>query len=156
MRRALTLVLVPVILALAPAGALAAAASLPDIEDEVMCVTCRVPLNTAQSPQADRERAYIRDLIRQGKDKEQIKAALVSEYGEEVLATPSDDGFGRAAYIVPIVLIVLLAAGLAVALPRRRRRAAAGDGPAPDDAETPEISAEDAARLDADLARFDA
>lgn len=155
MRRALTLILVPLALALAPAGALAAAASLPDIEDEVMCVTCRVPLNTAQSPQADRERAYIRDLIRQGKDKEQIKAALVSEYGKEVLATPSDDGFGRAAYIVPIVVIVLLAAGLAVALPRRRRRGA-GEGSADDDVETPEISAEDAARLDADLARFDA
>lgn len=155
MRRALTLILIPVVLALAPTGALAANASLPDIEDEVMCVTCRVPLNTAQSPQADRERAFIRDLIRQGKDKEQIKAALVSEYGKEVLATPSDDGFGRAAYVVPIVVIVLLAAGLAVTLPRRRRRAAA-DGPPAEEAETPEISAEDAARLDADLARFDA
>lgn len=155
MRRALALLLVPVVLVLAPAAALAADASLPDIEDEVMCVTCRVPLNTAQSPQADRERAYIRDLIRQGKDKEQIKAALVSEYGEEVLATPSDDGFGRAAYIVPIVVIVLLAAGLAVTLPRRRRRTDAG-GPSSDEAEAPEISAEDAARLDADLARFDA
>lgn len=155
MRRALVLLLVPVVLAFAPAGALAANASLPDIEDEVMCVTCRVPLNTAQSPQADRERAYIRDLIRQGKDKEQIKAALVSEYGKEVLATPSDDGFGRAAYIVPIVVIVLIAAGLAVTLPRRRRRAAA-DGPGADEPEAPEISAEDAARLDADLARFDA
>ena len=33
--------------------------SLPAIERQVMCVTCKIPLNVAQSPQADRERAYI-------------------------------------------------------------------------------------------------
>ena len=43
-------------LALAPASALAAPprASFNDIEDEVMCDTCNVPLNIAQSDRATR------------------------------------------------------------------------------------------------------
>ena len=40
--------------------------SLPVIERQVMCVTCKIPLNVAQSPQADRERAYIQSLIDEG------------------------------------------------------------------------------------------
>lgn len=151
-RRVVTLLLA-VALAV-PGAALAAETTLPDVEDEVMCPTCSMPLNTAQSPQADEQRAFIRELIADGQDKEQIKAALVAEYGEDVLADPQDDGFGLAAYVVPVVLIGLLAVGLFALLPRRRRRrkvpatglAAAGG---------PELSAEDAARLDEDLARYD-
>jgi hypothetical protein len=32
-------------------------ASLPVIERQVMCVSCKIPLLLAESPQADRERA---------------------------------------------------------------------------------------------------
>lgn len=151
-RRALTLLLAFVLVL--PGAALAAEATLPDIEDEVMCPTCSIPLNTAQSPQADEQRAFIRELIADGQDKEQIKAALVAEYGEDVLADPQDDGFGIAAYVVPILLIGLLAVGLFALLPRRRRRSTA---PATGVAGTgsPGLSAEDSARLDADLARYD-
>ena len=34
-------------------------ASLPDIEDEVMCVECGTPLNLSNAPVADREREFI-------------------------------------------------------------------------------------------------
>ena len=37
--------------------------SLPAIERQVMCVTCKIPLNVAQSPQANREREFIQGLI---------------------------------------------------------------------------------------------
>src|ERR1700730_12237173 len=50
--------------------------SLPTIERQVMCVTCKVPLNVAQSPQADRERAFIQGLIDAGQTEAQIKRAL--------------------------------------------------------------------------------
>ncbi len=140
-------------LLLAPAAAFGQA-SLPDIEDEVMCPTCNMPLNTAQSPQADDQRAFIRELIADGQDKEQIKAALVSEYGQDVLADPDDEGFGIVAYIGPIVLLGGLAIGLLALLPRRRRdRASTAPAAA---AGGPSLSAEDTARLDADLARYDA
>ena len=60
-------------------------ASLPDIEDEVMCTICGTLLEESQSPQADRERALIRKLIARGEDKDQIKDAIVAEYGPRVL-----------------------------------------------------------------------
>ena len=90
-----------------------------------MCVTCKIPLNVAQSPQADRERAFIQSLIDQGETEAQIKHALVGQYGPTVLALPSDHGFDLAAYLVPVAAFLALLAALAVLLPRWRRRAGA-------------------------------
>jgi cytochrome c-type biogenesis protein CcmH len=139
---------------LAAAGPAAAAdsprASLPAIERQVMCVTCKIPLNLAESPQADRERAFIRALIAQGRSQAQIKRALVDQYGPTALALPKASGFDLAAYLVPAGAVLLLVAGLFALLARWRRRAAPG-GPSP----PPALSEADAAELDADLARFD-
>ena len=59
---------------------------------------------SAFSPQAERERDFIRAQIAQGRTKEQIKRALVSEFGPERArpAGPGDSGFNWAAYLVPI------------------------------------------------------
>src|SRR6202035_4097413 len=54
--------------------------SLPQIERQVMCVTCKIPLNVAESAQADRERAFIQSLIDRGDSEAQIKRALVGQY----------------------------------------------------------------------------
>ena len=120
------------LLALLTAAATAAAATprttFNDVEDEVMCVACGVPLPIAESPQADQERAVIRRLIAQGLTKDQVKAQLVKTYGtDRILATPKDSGFGLAAYLVPIVLVLAAIGGLAFALPRWRRNRAADD-----------------------------
>jgi cytochrome c-type biogenesis protein CcmH len=127
-------------------------ASLPVIERQVMCVTCKIPLNVAQSPQADRERAFIQSLIDEGRDEAQIKRALVDQYGPAALALPSAHGFDLAAYLVPLAACLALLAALAVLLPRWRRRAREQAAVEPT-AQT--LSATDAARLDADLTRFD-
>ena len=152
-------------LASAPVGALAGAQSargssgalvprttLPTIERQVMCATCKIPLNVAESPQADRERAFIRNLIVQGQTEAQIKSALVAQYGPAVLALPSTKGFDLAAYLVPGAVVLALLVLLALLLPSWRRHArsqalTASGGP--------ELSSSDAARLDADLERFD-
>jgi cytochrome c-type biogenesis protein CcmH len=150
MRRAALVLMTAVALAAAPAAALAAPASLVDVEDEVMCTTCNVPLNIADAPQAERERAFIRRLIGQGLDKEQIKAAMVAEYGEDVLALPDSGGFGWTAYAIPFALVVLLAGGLMLLLPSWRRRSPQGIG---DSAKT-KLSDDEARRLDDDLGRY--
>ena len=152
-RRVLTLL--TLLLALSAPAALAAEpkASLPDIEDEVMCVSCNVALNVAESPQAYRQREYIRSLVEQGRTKQQIKAALVDEYGANVLAMPEDDGIGLAAYLVPIAVVLALVALAAFFLPRWRGRTPAGPAvamPAGAGATDAEL-----ARLDADLRRED-
>jgi cytochrome c-type biogenesis protein CcmH/NrfF len=144
--------LVVLLLALAPASAAAAPSrpSLPYIEDQVMCPTCGIPLIEADSPQADREKVFIQGLLAQGLSFAQIKQQLVAQYGTAVLALPQDKGFDATVYVIPIVLVALLLLTLVLALPRWRRR---GIAPTPD-AGIP-LRPEDAARLDADLARFD-
>jgi cytochrome c-type biogenesis protein CcmH len=139
-------------LACAPAGAVTSRASLPVIERQVMCATCKIPLNVAESPQADRERAFIRQLIAQGRGEAQIKSALVAQYGPAVLALPSAKGFDLAAYLVPAAVVLALLALLALLLPSWRRHARAQ---ADASSGAPELSASQAARLDADLERFD-
>jgi cytochrome c-type biogenesis protein CcmH len=125
------------------------AASFADVEDEVMCVSCNVALNVAESPQADAERRFIRELIAKGDDKQQVKDALVQVYGDNVLALPKSEGINWAAYLVPIALVATLAVALGFGLRRWRRREPA------DEVRTPELSDDEAARLDADLALFD-
>jgi cytochrome c-type biogenesis protein CcmH/NrfF len=131
-------------------AAVAGPASLVDIEDEVMCTTCNVALNVAESPQADRERAFIRGLIAKGLDKQQVKAALVAEYGEDVLALPKADGVGLTAYAIPFGLLAVLAGGLALLLPSWRRRSPQGIG----DTTSVALSDDEARRLDDDLDRY--
>src|SRR4029078_1069562 len=91
-------------------------ASFADVEEEVMCVSCNVALNVAESPQADAERKYIRELIAKGDDKEQVKRALVAVYGNNVLALPKSEGINWAAYLVPIALVATLAIALGFGL----------------------------------------
>jgi len=152
MRRAL----LPIVLVLCATPALASAAaprtSLPVIERQVMCVTCKIPLNVAQSPQADRERAFIQSLIDQGEGEAEIKSALVGQYGPTVLGLPSGRGFNLIAYLVPLAIVAALLALLFILLPRWRHSAR---GRAGGEERAPMLSPADAARLESDLERFD-
>ncbi len=142
---------------LAPATATATAAvapraSLTDIESDVMCTACREPLEVAQSPQADSERAYIRGLIAQGETKSQILKNLVAQYGTAVLGKPPAHGFNLAVYVIPLAILAVGAAILAFTLPRwRRRTRAAARAPA---ATGPVLDPTDAQRLDQELSQF--
>jgi cytochrome c-type biogenesis protein CcmH/NrfF len=143
------LALLTLLAALLLAGpAQAQRATLPDIEDEVMCVECGTVLSVSNSPVAQQERDFIRRQIAAGKTKEQIKAALVAEYGSEVLAEPERSGVNLALWLVPIALVLAAALGIAVGVRRWRRATPAEDEPLP-----PPLSPEDASRLDAELSR---
>jgi cytochrome c-type biogenesis protein CcmH len=146
-----------VVLALAflPAAVGTAAAprtSIADVEDEVMCPICGTLLELAESPQAQRERAFVKREIASGKTKDEVKDALVAEYGPDVLALPGSSGFALSAYLVPVVAFVLAMVALALGV-RRWRRAARLPSPRP--REPAGTGDEDAERLEADLARYD-
>jgi cytochrome c-type biogenesis protein CcmH len=154
-RAALASLLALTLLAPAPLSALAATprTSLSEISSEVMCPVCGTLLELAESPQAQREKAFVSRLVDEGKSKDQIKDALVAEYGTEVLALPQGSGFDLSAYLVPIVAFVVAAIALTIGVLRWRRAGNAPDREGPSAAAGP--SPEDAERLDADLARYD-
>jgi cytochrome c-type biogenesis protein CcmH len=138
-------------LALATAGTASAAprASLPDIEDEVMCVECGTALNLSHAPVAERERAFIRREIARGRTKQQIKNELVDRFGPGVLAMPEDKGFGRAAYLVPILAALAASIAVFVAVRQWRRR------PGRPAAVPGGLDPADQSRLERELAAYD-
>ncbi|MEX2211176.1 MAG: cytochrome c-type biogenesis protein [Gaiellaceae bacterium] len=127
--------------------ALAAAAppTLSDLEDEVVCPTCKTTLDQSDAPIAERMRAYIRERIAAGDTKQEIKDKLVAQFGTRVLAEPPKRGFDLLAWVLPLVGAAVGAAAIGLVAWRWRRAAPAG-GP---------IDPELERRLDQELARFD-
>ncbi len=153
-----TLAIGLVALLLVPAAAAAQECprtTLADVEDEVMCPVCGTPLGLAsEAPQAEREREYIQELIARCKSKDEVKRALVAEFGESVLALPGDQGDDDLGdvlvYAVPAVGIVLASAGIAFAVVRWRRRTRGDREPG-----GPALAGADGSRLDDDMDRYD-
>jgi cytochrome c-type biogenesis protein CcmH len=156
-KRALATALVALLALAAPAAAQQCPrTSLGDIEDEVMCPRCERPLNTVdREPQAQRQRAFIQGQIDQCKSKEEIKDALVAQFGPDVLSVPESEGFDATAFIVPVAvpLLALGAIGLTAMRWRRRRPAGAAPAATATDAES-SLDPSDSARLDEDLERY--
>jgi cytochrome c-type biogenesis protein CcmH len=141
-----------------PGGALAQECpktTLGDIEDEVMCPICGTPLGLAsEAPQAQQQRAFIEEQIADCRSKEQIKTALVAQFGEGVLALPGDESGDDElsdvlVYAIPALAILLALGGIGFAVVRWR---GAQKRPRPG---APEPAGSDASRLDADLERYD-
>ena len=132
--------------------------TLGDVEDEVMCTVCGVPLNLAtDAPQAARERAFIVSQIKQCRTKSQIKDQLVAQYGDRVLALPKAKGFGLTTYAVPIVGFLIAAALIAyTAIRWRGRRRPRGDAlRTPEQQSAAALDPSASAQLEADLKRYD-
>jgi cytochrome c-type biogenesis protein CcmH len=131
-------------------------ASLPDLEDEVMCPICGTLLGMSRAPAAERQRVFMRKLILEGKTNEQIKDALVAEYGPQVLGLPDDDEINFFVYLVPLLGLILATLGVLWAALRWRR---SRDGRDPDgkygDTASRQPDGPEEARLDRDLAEYD-
>jgi cytochrome c-type biogenesis protein CcmH len=155
MRALLVAALLAFALIASPATAAAPRASLPDIEDEVMCLECGTALNVSTSDVADQERDFIAGLIAEGKTKAEIKAALVNEYGPRVLAEPQDDGFQLTAWVVPVLAALAALALVILVAGRWRGRGRADDGAAANAADDDGLEPDDSRRLDDELAAFD-
>ena len=150
MRRLLAITLSLSLLAGSPARAASPATwSVADLENEVMCTVCHLPLNESQSAFADGVRLQIQQKHDLGWSKQRTLDWLVQQYGEEVLAAPPKHGFGLLAWVVPGVVLLGgtgIAAVLALSWSRGRRP------PPPPGASVSDDAAMDA-RIDADLER---
>jgi cytochrome c-type biogenesis protein CcmH len=133
------------------AGSAAGAGGRPnasDLEAELVCPVCQTTLDQSDAPVAERMKAYIRRRIAAGDSAQEIKAALVSQFGPNVLATPSKSGFGLLAWLVPILVVLgaALVIGAFVLAWSRRRPPPGPERPLDADLER---------RVDEELARFE-
>jgi len=144
--------------ALLAALALAApalAASPPNeaaIETKLVCPVCHETLDESNAPVAQQMKQEIRRRIAQGWTEKQILDEMVANYGPGVLSTPATHGFDLLAWLLPlggIAIGAVVLGGGAWYWSHSR----GGDPPGPP---TRALAPEEEARLDAELARFDA
>jgi cytochrome c-type biogenesis protein CcmH len=137
-------------LALAAGGAASAAPpNAADLEAELVCPVCETTLDQSNAPVAERMKTFIRVQIAAGDSEQEIKDALVAEFGPEVLAEPPDGGFGLLAWLLP--LGALLGGAVAVGLLIRAWSRRAGGPERAEERLDPELER----LVDEELARFD-
>jgi cytochrome c-type biogenesis protein CcmH len=151
-------VLAAAALALAPAASGSEQhPTLNELENEIMCPVCTVPLAQSDSPAAKRMEAIMKGQIAKGWTKSRIEKYWVRQLGESILASPPKHGFDLLAWVLPLAGVALAAAVLGVAAFRWRGRlppeppAALGSLNGRGRLE-PELER----RVDEELARFDA
>ena len=93
------------------------------ITSVVRCPTCR-GLSVAQSdaPSAESIRDEVRRRVQEGETDTQIKAYLVSRYGEDILLQPEADGLGLLVWALPVIGGAVAVVTLALVLRNRRIR----------------------------------
>jgi cytochrome c-type biogenesis protein CcmH len=152
----IAIILLLALVLVAPAPASERRPTLPELEHEVMCPTCKTLLELSQAPVAERMRVFIRGRIAAGDTKSEIKARLVAEFGDAVLAAPRTRGFGLLAWVLPFV--APLGAGAAIGLVARRwTRAGQAEVVSAGTLRNGRVRLDPALerRLDEELARFD-
>jgi cytochrome c-type biogenesis protein CcmH len=143
------------LVAFAFAGAAVASEQHPtqgELEAELVCPSCHVPLDESQSAVAQQMKTYIRAHIALGWTKSRIEGALAAQLGDGIYGVPRTHGFDLIAWVLPIGGI--LAGALAVAggaWKWSRARESAGDDSSRDSG----LDAESERRLDEELVRFD-
>jgi cytochrome c-type biogenesis protein CcmH len=129
-------------------GAAAAPPNAADLEAELVCPVCETTLDQSTAPVAERMKAFIRVRIAAGDSEQQIKDALVAEFGPEVLAEPPGGGFGLLAWLLPLVALGAGAVAVAVLVRRWSRRA-------PPEPDGERLDPELERLVDDELARYD-
>jgi cytochrome c-type biogenesis protein CcmH len=143
-------------LALALAGNALASEQHPtqgELETELVCPSCHVPLDESQSAVAQQMKTFIRTHIALGWTKSRIESALAAQLGDGIYGVPRTHGFDLIAWILPIGGILLGAVavgGGAWHWSRVHERTGGDDGD-----EGSGLDAESERRLDEELARFD-
>ena len=118
--------------ALIAAGTAAAAPpNAADLEAELVCPVCETTLDQSNAPIAERMKTFIRVRIAAGDSEQEIKDALVDEFGPAVLATPRRSGFGLLAWLLPLAALVAgaITVGLLIRSWSRRRERPVDEAP---------------------------
>jgi cytochrome c-type biogenesis protein CcmH len=110
--------------------------------------TCRTTDFTCTfSPERHKE---VVALVTEGKNEDQVVAAMVERYGEEALMAPRPQGFNLVGYVFPASVILGLAAVIVSVIALRKREVLA-EAPATTRGARPQVSEEERARIAAAL-----
>lgn len=140
----------------APAAASEQRPTPSDIEDEILCPTCETTLDQSNSPIAKRMKAFIRARIAAGDSKSEIRAQLVDEFGDRILASPPRKGFNLLAWWLPVAGLGAGAVAVGLLAWRWSRARASTEVEGTEPSTGPDLEPELERRLDEELARFEA
>ena len=109
-----------------------------DLSKEIACPVCGGE-SVAQSnaPAAVNIRSVISQQVDAGRTDDEIRAYLARQYGEDQLLRPRGEGMSALVWVLPVVAVVIAAAGLVVAF----RRWSTGDAVPPPSDEDRELVA---------------
>lgn len=87
----------------------------------IKCPTCQGEAVSDSNAAVSREiRVDIAARVAAGESDDQIRSYYVSTYGGEILLTPSSSGVGALVWVLPVVVVVVAAAGLVLVFRRWR------------------------------------
>ncbi len=130
--------------------------TLAELEGELMCPTCKTPLDQSDAPAANRIRHFVVDRIAAGDTKSEILDKLVVQFGPEVLAAPPKKGFDLLAWLLPLGALLGGAVVIGVFARRwSRAREPAPAGGAPEQNGRASLEPDLERRLDEELARYE-
>ena len=110
------------------------------IDRMLMCPVC--PAETIDQAQVEisrQMRLIVREMLAEGKERDEILDFFVERYGKDILAAPPKSGADLVAWLLPIagVMAALVALFFIIRSMTRRGPAPATPGPAPDDSLAP-------------------
>ena len=155
MRRAVVACAALALAALAFAAAAPASEQHPtqgELEAELVCPSCHVPLDESNSDVAQQMKSFIRAHIALGWMKSRIENALAAQLGDGIYGVPRTHGFDLLAWLLPFGGIAL---GAVVIGGGAWRWSRTGSRSGAEPAAGPALDAESERRVDEELARFD-
>ena len=79
-----------------------------ELEKEVMAPCCYgAPVSEHESEAAKQVRGQIKQLIGEGRNREEILDMYIAIYGERILAQPRAEGFNLMAYVMPPMFLLV-------------------------------------------------
>ena len=98
------------------------AARLGALEAEIKCPSCAdLTIGQSDAAAAVDLRNEVTDLVDAGWSNAAIRARVVAQYGPSVLEVPDSGGVSVLVFLLPSLLVIALAAGVATVLVRRLR-----------------------------------
>jgi len=127
------------------------------IAKDLWCPLCNgVRLDNCELQACIQMKDVIAQKLAAGESKEQIRAYFVQQYGDVVLGAPSNEGFNRVVWLMP-VLVGLVAAGWLIFLVRSWTKRRLPTAAAPAMPAAPVATAKDAylKRVDEELKQYE-